>query len=405
MLQLYRYKARSRSGELLTGLVRGADEVAVEAHLASLRLLPVKISLNPEFSLGKLLRLQRRKAGLEDLILITRQFSTLYRAGIPILKMLEIVSERYAGTPLEETLLSVRDDLEKGELFSDCMDKHPHVFSPTYVASIRAAEASGKLDIVLDRLASTFERELVTGQEIRKALRYPLMVIAAIVIALLVLTTLVVPKFAEFYKGYDAELPMPTQIIIAFSEIITGSWYVAFPLLIVIGIAVVRIIKHPKMRRTVDSVLLKLPVLGSLLTKIALSRFSHLLAVLIASGTPLIKSYEIVREAVGNVVIGEEIAILSDCQREGGNLIEIRHRLQHFPNLAVSLIHIGLESGKLEMTLQEISRFFDRDVKYSSERLTSSLEPILILFIGGMILFMALAIFLPMWNLISIFKG
>jgi type II secretory pathway component PulF len=402
---LYRYKVRDKSGDLISGVVRGESEASVEIYLESLEFMPIKISVERKSSLRQLLNFRRGKPRLEDLILVNRKLSTLYRAGIPIVKSLEIVSEQYEDSPFGDVLLAVRDDIERGELLSASIAKHPRFFSTIYVSSVRAAEASGKLDVVLESLADAMEQEAITREEIGKALRYPVMVVVAIAIAVAILMTFVVPKFMEFYSSYDAELPMPTQIIIAISSLFSSMWYIIFPAMIGAGYALTRLIRRPEMRRIVDSFLLKVPILSSLLVKTSLSRFSHILSVLIASGTPLIQSLDIVKDAVGNVIIGSEVGKLGSGLREGKTLDECRHHMQHFPKIAISLIHVGLESGTLELTLSEISRYFDREVRYMSSRLTSLLEPFLIAIMGGMVLVLALAIFLPMWNLISIFKG
>ena len=405
MPNLYRYKVRDKSGDLISGVVRGENEAAVETYLESLEFLPIKISVERKSSLRQLLSFSRGKPRLEDLILVNRKLATLYRAGIPIVKTFEIVSEQYEDSPFGDVLLAIRDDLERGEQLSASIAKHPRFFSTIYASSVRAAEASGKLDLVLEKLADAMEQEAITREEIGKALRYPIMVIVAIGIAVIVLMTFVVPKFMDFYSSYDAELPLPTQIVIAVSSFFSSMWYVIFPAMIGTCYALAQLIKRPEMRRVVDSFLLKVPVLSSLLVKTALSRFSHILSVLIASGTPLIQSLDIVKDAVGNVIIGSEVGKLSSGLREGRSLDECRHHMRHFPKLAMSLIHVGLESGTLELTLNEISRYFDREVQYMSSRLTSLLEPFLIAIMGGMVLVLALAIFLPMWNLISIFRG
>ncbi len=405
MPTLYQYRARDRSGELVSGVIQGENVAAVESYLESMDFSPVKISQRTEFSLKHLFGIGAGKARLEDLILTTRKLATLYRAGIPILKSLEIVAEQYEGAHLGKVLLSIRDDLEKGEHLSESMAKHPRIFSPIFVSSVKAAEATGKLDMVLEQLSEALEKEMVTREEIKKALRYPISVIIAIIVAFAVLTTFVIPKFAEFYSSYGAQLPMPTRILIAIGDVMSSLWYVIFPAFIAVVVGGIRLVKHPKMKPHVDAFYLKLPVFGNLIVKTCLARFAHVLSVLVASGIPLIQSLEIVKDAVGNQVISGEIAMLAEFQRQGRSLAESKHHLHHFPKLAISLIHVGLESGTLDLTLSEISRFFDREVKYTSSRLTSLLEPILILIIGGMVLFLALAIFLPMWSLISVFKG
>ncbi len=405
MPQQYKYKVRDKSGALITGTVRGEDTASVETYLESLDLIPIKITPQRDFSIRKILLIGGSKPRIDDIVLITRKMSTLYRAGIPILKSLEIIAEQYEEVMLGTILLSIRDDLERGEHLSDCMAKYPKVFSRIYVSSVRAAEASGKLDIVLDSLAESMEQDLVTREEVRKALRYPVTVMIAISIAFIVLTTFVVPKFTQFYGSYNTELPAPTRIIIVISDVLRNLWYMLLPGAVFGIFGLRKLVKQPAMRPYVDSFLLKLPVVGNLLVKTALSRFSHILSVLVASGTPLIQSLEIVRDAVGNHVISSEIGRMSNGMREGRSLAECRHHMKHFPKLAISLMHVGLESGSLEMTLKEISRFFDREVHYTSSRLTSMLEPFVLIIVAGMVLVLALAIFLPMWNLISVFKA
>jgi len=405
MPELYRYKARDHSGQLAVGTVRGEDIPSVENYLESIDFIPVKIWQQKEFSLVKLLKFGKKKPRHEDLILVTRNMSTLYRAGIPILRSLEIISEQYEENVLGDILLEIRDDMERGEHLSDSMAKHPAAFSGIYVSSVRAAEASGKLDIVLDKLAEAAEQEMVTREEVKKALRYPFTVLGAIAAAFVILTTFVVPRFAQFYSTYNAELPTPTLVLMFLGDVMSRLWYIIFPGLIAAVYGFIRLVKHPRLAGVVDSTLLKLPVIGDMLTKTSLSRFAHILSVLIASGTPLIQSLDIVKAAVGNSIIGAEIGKLGEGLRQGRSLAESRHQMQHFPKLALSLMSIGLESGTLELTLREICRFFDREVQYTSSRLTSLIEPFIITIVAVMVLFLALAIFLPMWNLISVFRG
>lgn len=405
MPQQYKYKVRDESGTLITGAVRGEDAESVETYLESLNLIPIKIAPQRDFSIRKILSFGGSKPRIDDIVLITRKMSTLYRAGIPILKSLEIIAEQYEDVKLGTVLLSIRDDMERGEPLSDSMGKHPKVFSGIYVSSLRAAEASGKLDLVLDSLAESLEQDLVTREEVKKALRYPVTVMIAITVAFIVLIAFVVPKFTQFYGSYNTELPVPTQIIIAISDLLRNFWYVLLPGTVFGIFGLRKLVKNPKMRPHVDSLLLKIPVVGNLLVKTALSRFSHILSVLVASGTPLIQSLDIVRDAVGNQVIGSEIGRMSDGMREGRSLAECKPHMKHFPKLALSLMHVGLESGSLDMTLKEITRFFDREVHYTSSRLTSMLEPFVLIIVAGMVLVLALAIFLPMWNLISVFKA
>lgn len=404
MPSLYTYRARDRRGELVTGQVRGESHEAVESHLESLELIPVAIDRESSFSLSRLFS-TKRGARLEDLILVTRKLATLYRAGVAILRSLEIVADQYENEPLGDALLDIRDRVERGELLSASMSEYPHLFPPVFASSIKAAEVSGQLDTVLERLGDALEQELVTREEVKRAVRYPIMVTVAIAVAFFVLTTFVVPKFAQFYSAYGAQLPAPTRILIALSDLIRANWYILVPAGIGAIWGAVRLLRMPALKPRIDSLALRLPVFGKLILKVLFSRFSHVLGVLIASGIPLLKSLQIVRETVGNSVIGREIELFEDGLREGRSVMESRSKMPHFPRLVISLLQIGMESGSLEITLREVASFFDREVLYDSRRLTAALEPLLIIVIGAMITLLALAIFLPMWNIISIFKA
>ncbi|MBD3332881.1 hypothetical protein GF356_08520 [candidate division GN15 bacterium] len=399
----YTYKARDRRGELVTGEIRGENREAVQSHLEALDLMPVAIDRESSFSLGALFG-RKHGARLEDLILVTRKMATLYRAGVAILRSLEIVAEQYEDEPLGDALLDIRDRVERGESLSASMEEYPHLFPPVFVSSIKAAEVSGQLDTVLERLGTALEQELVTREEVKRAIRYPIMVIVAITVAFFVLTTFVVPKFAKFYSAYGAQLPTPTRILIALSDFITGNWYFLIPAIAVAVWGVFKFVKLPAVKPYLDRLILRTPVFGTLFLKVIFSRFSHVLGVLIASGIPILKSLQIVRETVGNTVVAKEIEYFEEGLHEGRSLYESRSRMPHFPRLVVSLMQIGLESGSLEITLREVAAFFDREVLYDSRRLTAALEPILIVIIGAMITVLALAIFLPMWNIISIFR-
>jgi type II secretory pathway component PulF len=402
MPTLYTYRARDRKGELVTGQIRGESHDAVEQHLESLDLIPVFVKHQSKHSFAALLQ-RKRRSRLEDLILVTRKLATLYRAGVAILRSLEIIADQYQNEPLGNALLDIRDKLERGEQLSASMAQYPHLFPPVFVSSIKAAEVSGQLDTVLERLGDALEQELITHEEVRRAVRYPIMVVTAIVLAFFVLTTFVVPRFAQFYAAYGAQLPTPTRLLIALSEFITGNWYFLLPAIVAAVWGVAKLLKAPALKPRLDHLALQTPVFGSLLLKVLFSRFSHVLGVLIASGIPLLKSLQIVRDAVGNTVIASEIGAFEDGLREGRSLSESRPQMPHFPRLVVSLLQIGLESGSLEITLREIASFFDREVLYDSRRLTTALEPLLIIVIGAMITLLALAIFLPMWNIITIF--
>jgi MSHA biogenesis protein MshG len=398
----FTYKARDLNGAAYSGVLRMENADAVRDFLAEKKLIPVAINIKTNSLWIRLRLILSKKTSHEELILFTRKMNALYKAGIPITGSLGIIADQQ-DEYFADVASKLRSDLEQGYSFSDAVAQHPEIFGDTYVNAIKIAEQSGRLDVVLDKLATTLERDLETREQIKTAIRYPIMVVAMVTLAFFALVTFVVPKFAAFYDKYNAQLPLPTRVLIQINHLITHYW----PVLLVVAFlaipGVIRLFRVKQFRRWFDGFLLKLPVFGNLLNKIYISRFSHLLGVTFGSGAPLLAGLDTVKSAVGNSVIESEIDLMRQQIQQGNTVANIRHLLPHFPNLALSMIQVGLESGSLEYMLQQVSSFFDREIDYTTKRLLSLIEPFLILFLGAVVLCLALAIFLPMWNLIQIF--
>jgi MSHA biogenesis protein MshG len=398
----FTYKARDLNGAAYSGVLRMENADAVKDFLAEKKLIPVAINIKTNSLWVRLRLILSKKTSHEELILFTRKMNALYKAGIPITGSLGIIADQQ-DEYFADVASKLRSDLEQGYSFSDAVAQHPEIFGDTYVSAIKVAEQSGRLDVVLDKLATALERDLETREQIKTAIRYPIMVVAMVTLAFFALVTFVVPKFASFYDKYNAQLPLPTRVLIQINHLITQYWPVLLVLVVVAIPGVIRLFRVKQFRRWFDGLLLRLPVFGMLLNKIYISRFSHLLGVTFGSGAPLLAGLDTVKSAVGNTVIESEIDMMRQQIQQGNTVANIRHLLPHFPNLALSMIQVGLESGSLEYMLQQVSSFFDREIDYTTKRLLSLIEPFLILFLGAVVLCLALAIFLPMWNLIQIF--
>jgi MSHA biogenesis protein MshG len=398
----YTYKARDLNGAAYSGVLRMESADAVKDFLAEKKLIPVAINIKTNSWWVRLRLILSKKTSHEELILFTRKMNALYKAGIPITGSLGIIADQQ-DEYFADVASKLRSDLEQGYSFSDAVAQHPEIFGDTYVNAIKIAEQSGRLDVVLDKLATTLERDLETREQIKTAVRYPIMVVAMVTLAFFALVTFVVPKFADFYDKYNAQLPLPTRVLIQINHLITHYWPVLLVMVFLAIPGIIRLFRVKQFRRWFDGFLLKLPVFGKLLNKIYISRFSHLLGVTFGSGAPLLAGLDTVKSAVGNTVIESEIDLMRQQIQQGNTVANIRHLLPHFPNLALSMIQVGLESGSLEYMLQQVSSFFDREIDYTTKRLLSLIEPFLILFLGAVVLCLALAIFLPMWNLIQIF--
>lgn len=398
------YKAYDTSGVAVVGTARLETADAVRDLLSERNLIPISIKPRTKTTLQKILHSLRSRSSREDLILFTRKLNALYKAGIPITNSLGVIAEQDANKHFSAIAARLRNDLEQGYSFSDAIAQHLDVFPETYTQAIRVAEETGRLDVVMEKLAFTLERDLETREQIKTAVRYPVIVVLLVIAAFFALVTFVVPKFAEFYAKNNAQLPLPTQILIDLNRIIRHYWPVIVGL-IVIGVPVaIRLFRLKQVREKFDGILLKLPIFGPLFNKIYIARFSHLLEVTFTSGAPLLRGLDTIRTAIGNKVIESEIDKIRQQVQQGNSLGSIRNQLPHFPSLALSLIQIGLESGSLDFMLQQVASFYDREVDYTTKRLMTLIEPLLILFLGCVVLVMALAIFLPMWNLVEVFR-
>jgi len=399
----YLYKARSQNGEEVVGVVRGDTRTAILDYLSARELIPIDVHEKGRGGIGGLKAFFKKRIPLTELVLFTRKLSALYKSGLPLTHALRVISDQ-EDSPVASIAERMRSDLERGDSFSEAISHHPHIFSDVYINSIRVAEDSGRLDVVLEKMSDALERDFETREQIKTAVRYPIIVICLVIAAFFGLVTFVVPKFAEFYAKQGAKLPLPTRILIQLNDFLTHHWFIPVGILFVLIPVLFWLFRIEKFKRLFDGFMLKVPVFGPLLTKIYISRFSHLLEVFFGSGAPLLAGLDTIKAAVGNRVIESEVDVIKQHIQEGNDLSRIRKEIPHFSSLALSMMQVGLESGQLEYMLNQVATFFDRDVDYTSRRLMALIEPFLIVFLGGVVLFLALAIFLPMWNLIEVFR-
>lgn len=406
-MAMYHYRARDRFGALATGTIEAGGRDAVAAQLDGLGYIPVAIEERQPgvVALENITFQSFQRVTPQDLVVFSRQLATLMGAGLSFMAAFDTIIEQTENPRLRDTILEVRRDVEGGSSFADALAKHPKVFSAMYVSMIRAGEVGGVLDDILQRLATLAEHEAETRARIKAATRYPKIVIGALTVAIVILLYYVVPKFAALYANFDAELPLPTRILIAINWFAQTYWWVA--LLAAAGgwFGAWRFLKTEHGRLWWDGVKLKLPIFGTIFLKTALSRFARVFGTLSRSGLPVLQALEIVADTVGNVVIARVVLQIRDSARQGRGLIQPMRVSRVFPPVVVQMVAVGEESGKLEEMLGKVSDYYDREVEYSIRNLSTALEPLLLAVIGGVILFIALAIFMPWWNLINVFKG
>ena len=403
MRQVWHYKARDVSGNATTGEMDGEDRDYIGQALMERGLIPISIKKKSDRSLGNIMS-SFGSADREKLIIFTKKLKTLYLAGIPLLRSLDIIGRGAAELGMVEEIKGIKSALQSGQSLSGALSRFPKKFPLIYVNSIAAGEASGTMDEVLDQMATLVEKELALSRQIKSAVRYPIMVIGIIGVAVFVLMTFVVPKFTAIYGRFGAELPLPTKIVIGVSDFMSGYWYVILAFLAVFSIGFRKYVSTPKGRRTWDGFTMSIPKLGDLVVKANIARFAAMLNILFHSGVPMISCLKILRETAQNKVIADEIGMMQKSFEEGREVGSELENYKYIPDMTLEMLEVGLESGSVEMIMQELANHYEMELDYKSRNLTAVLEPVLTLVIAVMVLILALAIFLPMWNLITVFQ-
>lgn len=400
----FQYRARDKSGSLVVGTLDGADTAEVETALEKMGLIPIRVA--SKAGSGAFTRLNNyfKKVTPVELILFSRQLSTLFGAGVPLTKALGTLEEQLKGPKFPPVIKKIREDVEGGSTFSDAIRKHPEVFPELYSNMVEAGEAGGILDEVLDRLAVMLEKDEENRAKIKSATLYPKIVVAAIILAVLIIMNFVIPKFAKLYKSFDIELPLPTRMLIAASDWFTAYWYVLAALSVGIFLAIKLYLSTTSGRLFRDRFILRVPLFGPLILKSILTRFSRILGSLYKSGLPILQSLDIVSRAVENRLIASVIKDVENEVRAGKGLAEPMTATRRFPPMVVQMVTVGEETGKLDEMLEKVAEYYDKEVDSTIRNLTTTLEPVLLAFIFVLVLFLALAIFLPMWDIIKVVK-
>ncbi len=403
----FQYKARDRSGKLIKGTIVGVSRTDVARTLEGTGYIPISIEeaeRPSERGGGPLSGIFKQSVKLVDLNMFTRQFLTLQRAGLPILMSLNTIEKQLKNPYFKDIVKEVSSTVEKGSPLSSALEKYPAIFNELYVNMVRAGEASGLLDDILDRLAILGEKELENKNRVKAATRYPLIATIAMCLAFVIVVTFVIPKFAGIFAQFKADLPLPTRIMLGISTTIRTYWYL---FLLAIGGIVFGFKKWVRTkggRFIWDGIKLRMPVFGPLLVMLAMSRFTRITAILIKSGLPILQVLDMVTRTVDNAVLSKAIDNIANSVREGKGLTEPIRLSGMFPPMVIQMVAIGEETGKIDELLLKVAEYYDEQADYMIRNMSTLIEPIFIVALGGMILLMALAIFLPMWNMISLLK-
>jgi len=403
----FAYKARDERGLLVQGNIEAASQREAMTQLDAMGYIPVSAKETGSKGTNSiddfLLRFQRVKH--DDLIFFTRQFQTIVRSGIPIVAGFRALEEQTTNQRLQKAIKNVGQEIDKGSSLSDALGRQKGVFSEIYVSMVRSGETSGNLEEVLERLSALLEFQMRTQETIKSAMRYPVFVVSALVIAFIVLINLVVPKFVPMFKTSKVALPLPTQILLVINDIFQKYMAVAVVVVIVLIIGFFLYKRTAAGKYTIDVFKLKIPLIGVIILKTCMSRFAFTLENLVSSGIPIIRTLDIVSRTVGNECIAKKVLEISANIEKGKGISRPLKDAKIFPPLVIHLISTGEETGSLEEMLKEISRHYDREVTYTVNRLSAYIEPILTVGLAGMVLFLALAIFMPWWDMMNAMRG
>ncbi|MDI6808386.1 MAG: type II secretion system F family protein [Candidatus Eisenbacteria bacterium] len=397
----YAYRGMTREGKFLTGTVVAENEPQAIRSVETQGLVPLEVQEEKAKSVRKIFGKRLKK---DEVILVARQLHTLLEAGVPLTTSLATLSKQTQNKVLKETLESVKDNIQTGRTFAESLAQHPDKFSELFVSMVKAGEETGLLNDMLDRLAALLEYEADNRARIRSATIYPMLVVGELCFAFAVIIKVVLPRFTGLFANSGVQLPLPTRMLISISNTTEANWPIFVAAIVLLAVAYKVSSRTPAGRLAIDKTRLRIPIVGPIVLKSLLSRFSRVLAALVTSGFPIVRSLEIVANTVGNAALVSEIQRARAQVVKGKGLAEPLEASRFFPPMVVKMIAIGEETGSLDKMLARTSSFYDREVDFSIKNLTTVLEPLLIVILGISVLFIALAVFLPMWNLMSAMK-
>lgn len=408
-MPVYQYKAINSQGKQVKGSLEAKNSQELNERLTKQKLVPIDVrggkdskirvaSANAKAKSPSSI-FEKKSVSTRDLLIFTKQLSTMVKVGIPITQALEIIRDQTTEGFFKRIIASLVEDIRAGSSLSKAMSGHPKVFSNLYQSVIQAGESSGALPTVLDRLLYLIEHEAKIKREINTAMRYPMMVVSALIVTFVIMLSFVIPRFVGFFEGADLELPLPTQMCISLSNfLVSNAW-------IILGACALAVLgarwawQNPVTRLHLDRTILSIPIINEVLIKAAMSRFASVFAILQANGVMVLETLSILKNIIGNSAIAVEFEKIQDSLKGGEGISGPLRRGRYFPPLFVNMIAIGEETGRLDEMLREVSDHYDTEVNMTIKKMTDAIGPALIVTLTGVVAFFALAIYMPMWEL------
>ncbi|MEZ9369608.1 type II secretion system F family protein [Shewanella sp. 10N.286.52.B9] len=401
----FQYRGRNSQGAAVTALIESANENSAADALMSRGIIPLELrEVKPTkpFNFGGIFT---QKVSLEELQIFTRQMYSLTRSGIPILRAIAGLAETTHSQRMKDALNDISEQLTSGRPLSAAMNQHQDIFDSLFISMVHVGENTGKLEDAFIQLSGYIEREQETRRRIKSAMRYPIFVLIAIGIAMVVLNIMVIPKFADMFSRFGAELPWATKILINTSNLFVNYWHVMTVVLVAIIVSIRYWHHTEKGERQWDKWKLHIPAVGSIIERSTLSRYCRSFSMMLGAGVPMTQALSLVADAVDNSYMHDRIVAMRRGIESGESMLRVSNHSGLFTPLVLQMVAVGEETGQIDKLLNDAADFYEGEVDYDLKNLTAKLEPILIGFVAGIVLILALGIYLPMWDMLNVVKG
>ncbi len=398
----YSYKARDKMGKLLSGTMAAESKSALVNKLSAMGHMTTQVSESRGATKGESILERFQQISTQDMIMFYVQFSNMINAGVPLLNSLNILGGQTENKKLKETIGSVARGVEAGDSLSQSLEKHSQVFPNLFIQLAKAGEASGKLDVLIAKYGQYFEQELELRQKVQGALFYPIVLFTCGIGVILFLVTFILPQFTQMFIQADVELPIITTLMVGLGTMIKSTWYLWAIFFVGIRYGIRYYANTEKGKYNLDKIKSKVPVLGAIITKSAISRFTRTLGILIASGVPIMQALDMTKDVVENAILSRVIMNIRDAVEKGSKISDYLMTSGGLPVDIIQMISVGEETGNLEGMLEKVADFYDSSVGYTIKKLTTVIEPLFLIIMGGMVGLIMASMLIPMFSMVDV---
>lgn len=400
-MPIYIWKGINSYGEKRKGKLEAPSQAAAAAQLKKIRIKTTVLKEAPKDIFGNIDLFKPKVTG-KDVVIFTRQMSTMIDAGLPLVQSLQILAAQQDNSTFKKVLGDIQTDVETGMTFAESMKKHPKVFDNLFCNMIDAGEVGGILDTILNRLANFMEKSMALKKKIKGAMTYPVICLCIALVITAVILVFVVPVFARMFADFGSALPVPTQIVVNISEFAQSNFFFIVGAIVLAVVGIKKVYGTEKGRKFIDRTSLKAPVFGPLIRKVAVAKFTRTLGTMLHSGVPILDSLTVVGKTAGNSVIEQAVFRVADAITEGRTIAEPLEETGVFPGMVVQMINVGEATGALDTMLEKIADFYDEEVDQAVENMTAMIEPFMMVFLGGLIGGLVIAMYLPIFKMASV---